>query len=145
MRILTLISSCLLCSLSACTSQPYTRLKSPDISGNIHIDGQAAQRIAVYLSLSGGDKLCARAVQHVYSDEQGFFFFDSIKEKMDYTPLMTHYLDEWVLCADIQGVRRTLMDGNRYGMGSVTQKINLQCSFDSQSANTEPCRPVLGE
>jgi hypothetical protein len=143
MRTLLLVS-CLL-GITACTTTPYTRYKSPDISGQITIDNQPATSVAVYLSISGGDDVCAHDVNHVYTDEQGFFFLESVKEHMDYTPLMTHYLDEWVLCADIKNVRRKLIDGNRYGMGSVTQKLNLQCAFDSQSANTEPCRPVLGE
>ena len=145
MRISLIICTCLLGCLSACTTTPYTRYKSPDISGHIKVDGQPAQSVPVYLSITGGDKNCSHNVQHVYTDEQGFFFLESIKEHMSYTPLMTHYLDEWVVCADIKGARRTLIDGNRYGMGSVTQKVNLSCQFDSQSANKEPCRPVLGD
>ena len=126
--------------LAACTTTPYTRHKSPNISGQIYVDQQAAENISVYLSAKASDTACHAVAQKTLTDNTGSFHFSSIKEEMSYTPLMTYYLDEWVVCADIRGQRTRLYSGNRYGMGSVSERISIECNFDPGLNADQACR-----
>lgn len=129
--------------LTACTTQPYVRYKTPDINGTLLVNESPAQGAAIYLSLDAGDVECKHVVQRTRTDEIGQFMLVAEKENMDYTPLMTHYLDEWTICADIQGVRRSLYGNNRYGMGSAPRAVTLDCRFNSQAKNDNPCQQPL--
>ena len=128
---------------TACTSTAYTRLKSPSISGEISIAGEAAQAIPVYLSIHSKDKHCLKFSSKTSTGPQGEFNFSSIKEHMSYTPLMTYYFDEWNLCAEIQGERVPLYSDNRYDMGSVTGAVNLRCKFEQGQYSAKNCSRVL--
>ncbi|HEX5637831.1 MAG TPA: hypothetical protein VFY78_12125 [Gammaproteobacteria bacterium] len=129
--------------VSACTSQPYVRFKTPNINGSLQINDAPAPGTLILLSLDAGDTECLRAVQRTRTDENSQFLLAAEKEHMDYTPLMTHYLDEWTICAEIQGVRRTLYSNNRYGMGSVSHGISLNCNFNTRAKNDNPCQQPL--
>jgi hypothetical protein len=125
--------------LAACTSSAYVRHKTPSISGNIRIAGEPAVDIPVYLSLKGGDTSCLNASAQTRTGPQGEFNLPGAKDHMSYTPLMTHYLDEWVVCADIDGQRVMLYADNRYGMGSVGGAVSLQCGFEKGQYSAEHC------
>jgi len=125
--------------LAACTSSAYIRFKTPPISGNISIAGTPAVGIPVYLSLHGDDKNCLKFISQTSTGLQGEFNLPIVKDHMSYTPLMTHYLDEWVVCADIDDQRVTLYAGNRYGMGSVSGSVNLNCVFEQGNYAPESC------
>lgn len=129
--------------IGACTTQPYVRYKTPNISGTLLVNDSPAQATPVFLSLDAGDSECKKFVQRTHTDESGQFMLPAEKEHMDYTPLMTHYLDEWTICAEIQGVRRALYGNNRYGMGSVPRNISLDCRFNTQMKNDNPCHQSL--
>lgn len=131
-----------LAMLVACTSTPYTRHRSPSISGNISIDGEAARGLAVYLSLRGGDSQCLQFSRKTSTGPQGEFNFSSVKEHMSYTPLMTHYLDEWSVCAEIDQQRVMLYSDNRYGMGSVISAVNLRCDFQQGRYSEKYCKKI---
>lgn len=131
--------------ISACTTQPYVRYKTPNINGILLVNELPAQATPIFLSLDAGDSECKQFVQRTHTDESGQFLLPAEKEHMDYTPLMTHYLDEWTICAEIQGVRRTLYGNNRYGMGSVPRNITLDCRFNTQTKNVDPCNQSLHE
>lgn len=128
--------------LGACTSSAYVRHKTPSISGNIRIAGEPAVDIPIYLSLKGGDKNCLNFSSQTRTGPQGEFSLTSAKDHMSYTPLMTYYLDEWVVCADIDGQRVNLYADNRYGMGSVSGAVNLQCTFERGQYSAEHCNRV---
>ena len=129
--------------ISACTTQPYVRYKTPNINGSLLINDAPAQGTLIFLSLDAGDTGCTHYVQRTRTDETGQFLLAAEKEHLDYTPLMTHYLDEWTICADIQSVRRTLYGNNRYGMGSVAHALTLNCQFNTQAKNDNPCQQAL--
>lgn len=128
-----------LSALTACTHTPFTRYKSPEISGHIVSQGSTAAGIHLYLSINSGDSHCARYISEAVSNDKGQFSIHAIKEKMDYTPLMTHYLDEWTLCADISGARTAIYSNNRYGMGSVITSINLLCDLKNVGVKKSAC------
>jgi hypothetical protein len=137
---------CFAVLISACTATPYTRYKTPNISGSIYIDQKIAIAIPVYLSINGDDKYCKNFIQKTTTDDNGTFSLTSVKEHMKYTPLMTHYLDEWIICADILNNRKKLYSDNRYGKGSVIQSVNLKCEINSAYAKKEVClKPLLLE
>ena len=126
-----------------CSSQPFVRYKSPTINGNLQINDSAASGTVILLSLDSRDTECRQAVQQVQADEQGGFSLLAEKQQMTHTPLMTHYLDEWNLCAEIQGNHHLLYSNNRYGMGSVTPSIRLRCYYPSRSKNENSCQVVI--
>lgn len=127
--------------VASCTTTPYVRHKTPKINGEIIINQQAASGIKVYLSTNGNDKQCLKALRWTTTDIYGRFSFETVKEHMSYTPLMTHYLDEWVICADIHGQRQQIHSGNRYGIGSVIESLDLRC--EAGTSTTITCRKVL--
>lgn len=137
--------SILLISLitSACTTQPYVRYKTPNINGVLIVNETPAQGAPVFLSLNAGDTECRQTVQRTRTDESGQFLLPAEKEHMDYTPLMTHYLDEWTICAEIDGVRHALYSNNRYGMGSAPRNISLNCRINTREKNDNPCQQPL--
>ena len=130
----------LLTLLASCTSTAYIRHKSPSISGTMSIAGEPARGIAVYLSLKGDDKQCLQFSQKTSTGLQGEFNFTSAKDHMSYTPLMTYYLDEWSVCAEIDGQRVMLYSDNRYGMGSVSGAVNLRCRFEQGQYSAKNCK-----
>lgn len=129
--------------LTSCTTTPYTRHKSPNISGLIHINGQAAKGIQLFLTNDGDDILCRKHKLKTSTDPEGQFNFSSIKEKMAYTPLVTHYLDEWVVCIEHAGSRYKIYSDNRYGQGSVIESVNLKCDFINNNFNAGACSKPL--
>ena len=132
--------------ISACTTTPYTRHKTPNISGILYIDQQPAKGVPIYLSTNGNDKYCREFTQKTLTGLKGKFSISSVKEQMNYTPLMTYYLDEWTICADISGSRKTLYSDNRYGKGSVTGSVHLKCNIDKSHFKKEVCnKPFLSE
>ena len=132
--------------VSACTTTPYTRHKTPNISGVLYINQQVAKGIPIYLSINGNDEYCRKFIRKTSTGPHGEFSISSIKEHMNYTPLMTHYLDEWTICADISGSRKTLYSDNRYGKGSVIQSVNLKCEISNSYSKKEVCsKPFLSE
>ena len=126
-------------SLIACTPVPFTRHKSPNITGVIYSNHSPAKGINLYLSIKGDDKYCSKFIAETITNDNGEFSIPSIKEKMDYTPLMTHYLDEWTLCVDIAGVRQALYSNNRYGQGSVIASVNLECDLKRVNKQGAAC------
>ena len=128
--------------ISACTTTPYTRHKSPNISGSITINGEKTAGIPIYLSLDSNDQHCMKIHSRTITSPTGEFRLPSVKEQMSYTPLMTHYLDEWVVCADINNQRIMLYTDNRYGMGSVISAVHLRCDFDSSLLTAKSCKKV---
>jgi hypothetical protein len=134
---------CLSIISGACTTQPYLRFKTPNINGTLLVNNSPAQGTLILLSLDSGDIECTHFVQRIRTDEAGQFVLPAEKEPQDYTIQMTHYFDEWTICADIQGVRRMLYSNNRYGMGSVAHAITLNCQFNTQAKNDNPCQQPL--
>lgn len=116
--------------LAACTTTPYTRHMTPGVQGKIFIDGKPASGIPIFLSSGGDDEHCLKYSSKTTTDLQGEFNLPSLKESLPYTPLMTHYLDEWVVCAEIDGQRVKLYADNRYGMGSVIGSVTVRCRFE---------------
>ncbi len=132
--------------VSACTTTPYTRHKTPHISGTLYVNQKAAKDIPIYLSIKENDKYCRNPIQKTSTDSNGKFSLSSIKEKMSYTPLMTYYFDEWTLCAEVSGNRKTLYSDNRYEKGSVIQSINLKCEINNTYSRKKVCdKPLLSE
>jgi hypothetical protein len=133
----------LLCSiLISCTSSAFVRQQTPVIHGEIYVAGEPAIGVRVYLSRDGSDSLCLKHSQSTHTGPQGEFSLPAIKNHMSYTPLMTHYLDEWVVCAEFDGQRIMLYSDNRYGMGSVTDSVQLRCRFDNGQYAAEYCNRV---
>lgn len=130
-------------SLIGCTSVPFTRHKSPNIHGVIYSNHISAAGIDLYLSIKGGDKYCSKFIAKATTDDKGDFTILSIKEKMDYTPLMTYYLDEWSLCVDVAGTRKLIYSNNRYGKGSVITSVNLTCELKKINTQNTPCNVPL--
>ncbi len=125
--------------LSACTSTPYTRHKSPKISGSISFNGTATPGVSILLSLDGSDTQCLKPKTRTVTGPNGEFVINSIKDELSYTPLMTHYLDEWVLCAEHKGQRGKIYSDNRYGMGSVISSVHIRCDFETNHINATYC------
>lgn len=138
------LTACLFAlSVTACTPSAYTRYRSPTINGQINISGAPASGIPVYLSIEGKDQNCSKALLHDTTDQDGRFNIRAAREEMSYTPLMTYYLDEWNLCADVSGQRVLLYSDNRYGMGSVNGSVNIVCEFEPGHFSTKNCRRGL--
>jgi len=129
--------------LVACTSSPFIRHKSPNIIGTIHSNNEPVKGIHLYLSIASNDKHCSKFIAQSVTDDKGKFSITSIKEKMDYTPLMTHYLDEWTLCVDVAGIRQAIYSNNRYGQGSVITSVNLECDLKNLNRQSPPCNVPL--
>ena len=127
----------------ACSTQPTVRYKTPTIHGSLQVNGSATSNTSIFLSLDASDSECRRFVQQIQTNEQGQFTLRAEKEPMDYAPLVQHYLDEWTICAEVQGVRRLLYSNNRYGMDTGAKSITLTCHIPSQSKNESPCRQAL--
>jgi hypothetical protein len=138
-----LILSIIILNLTACTPVPFTRHKSPSINGVIHSDNIPARGIELYLSIKGDDRYCSKFIAKTTTNDRGEFSIPSIKEKIDYTPLMTHYLDEWSLCVDTSGVRQVIYSNNRYGKGSVIASVNLNCDLKEIGRKASPCNNPL--
>ena len=135
--LLTAISALL---ITACTTTPYTRYKSPKISGHISINGKAAGNIPIYLSADSKDKNCFKVKTKTQTSSDGHFVLASLKEQMNYTPLLTYYLDEWNVCAEIDGKRLLIYSDNRYATGSVTSSAHIECRFDDALFAVKACR-----
>lgn len=127
--------------VSAC-STPSIRHKSPTISGIILIGGEAAAGIPVFISIHSSDQGCYRPAHRTITGLDGTFHLPSVKEHLPYTPVMTYYLDEWIICADINDQRQTIMTGNHYGQSSVPSPANIICESSSISAKLV-CKPKL--
>ncbi|MDH5766281.1 MAG: hypothetical protein OEZ38_09720 [Gammaproteobacteria bacterium] len=119
-------------SLTACSSIPYNRLKTPGISGTISINNEAAQGLEVYLSTRGDDKLCYRTGATTRTGPEGEFNFLALKEQMTHEPIARHFLDEWNICTEYKSQRIPLHSGNRYGIGSVNELLTLRCELNQK-------------
>ncbi|MCW8956350.1 MAG: hypothetical protein OQL09_05660 [Gammaproteobacteria bacterium] len=124
---------------SACTSTPYNRGLTPSISGVLNINSEPKADITLYLSRDSKDTSCSKAVKSTTTNEQGQFHFAAIKEQMTYTPLMTYYLNEWVICAEIYGTKQMIYSDNSYAQGSVTSSLNLICDSHSKFSKQIRC------
>jgi len=129
-------------NLIACTPAPFTRHKSPNIHGIILSNHIPANGIELYLSIDGDDKYCSKFIAKTVTDDKGDFSISSIKEKMDYTPLMTYYLDEWNLCATVAGTRQLIYSNNRYDKGGAIASVNLECDL-KKIGKQAPCNVPL--
>lgn len=127
--------------ISAC-STPSIRHKTPAITGIILIDGEAKAGIPVFISIHSSDQGCYRPTHRTITGVDGKFHLPSVKEHLPYTPVMTYYLDEWIICADINGQRQTIMTGNHYGQASVPSPANIICESSSISSKLV-CKPML--
>lgn len=132
-------------SLMACTSTPFIRHRSPGISGTLYSNNLPAKNIQLYLSISDGDKHCSQYIVKTETNERGYFSISSVKEKMSYTPLFTHYFDEWILCVDRNGTRQAVYSNNRYGQGSVMTSVSLICDLKNIGRKQPPCNTPLPE
>ncbi|MDH5471478.1 MAG: hypothetical protein OEY87_03175 [Gammaproteobacteria bacterium] len=119
--------------ITACASTPYTRLKTPAISGTISINNQAAQGLPVYLSIKGDDSQCFKIATEVVTGPDGEFHIKTIKEQLPHAPIMKYYLDEWNICTQYKDQRINLYSGNRYGTGSVNASLNLRCELSKST------------
>ncbi len=137
-----LVSSVITLNLTACTPVAFTRHKSPNIHGIILSNHIPAKGIELYLSIKGSDKYCSKFIAKTITDDKGDFSILPIKEEMDYTPLMTYYLDEWNLCANVAGTKQLIYSNNRYGKGSVITSVNLKCDLN-KIGKQAPCNVPL--
>ena len=137
------LTSIIIFSLTSCAPVPFTRHKSPTISGTLISNNEPAKGIHLYLSIIGDDQSCAKYLSKTITNDRGQFSISSIKEKMDYTPLMTHYLDEWTLCIDRSGARQAIYSNNRYGKGRAIASVNLECDLDKINQQGSACRKPL--
>lgn len=129
---------------ASCSTQPYVRYKSPAINGKLLINEIAASNIPVFLSLDASDTECAQFTQRSTTNDLGRFLLPAEKQQMSYTPLMTYYLDEWTVCAEINGERRLIYSNNHYGMSGTPHAIRLSCHIPSKN-NQSPCQQTLDE
>jgi len=118
------------CLLAACAATPYSRLKSPSISGTITGNETPLQGLPVYLSIKGDDKLCFKPIAESLTGTKGEFHFVAAREQLPRPPVMKHYLDEWNICTKHNNQRINLYSGNRYGTGSVSLSLNLKCELN---------------
>lgn len=125
---------------SACTSTPYSRGLTPTIDGTLNINSEAKSGINLYLSLDSKDLSCNKHIKTTITNEQGQFHFTAIKQQMTYTPLMTYYLNEWVICAELHNSKQMIYSDNYYGQGSVTGTLNLICDSHSKLSKQITCR-----
>jgi len=125
---------------SACTSTPYNRGLTPTIDGTLNINSAAKSGIKLYLSLDSKDRNCKKHIKTTVTNEQGQFHFAAIKQQMTYTPLMTYYLNEWVICAELHDSKQMIYSDNYYGQGSVTGTFNLICDSHSKLSKQITCR-----
>ena len=135
-----LLTLCLITLISACTTTPYSRGKTPAINGILNINSEPKAGINLYLSLDSKDRNCNKAIQTTVSNQQGEFHFTAIKEQMAYTPLMTYYLNEWLICAEIYGSKQMIYSDNYYGQGSVSGTVDLICDNHSKLSKQLTCR-----
>jgi hypothetical protein len=142
-RLLKLFLGVITINFVACVAAPFTRHKTPDISGTILSNNIAAEGVQLYLSTTGGDKHCSRYTSQTLTNDQGRFSFTSIRENMDSTPLMTHYFDEWTLCVGIAGTRQAIYTNNRYGQGSVIAAVHLNCELNKINRKGSACHQPL--
>jgi len=140
MNSLPLLTLPLIALVSACTSTPYSRVLAPPINGVLFINSEPKPGINLYLSLDSKDISCNKHVKKTISDEQGQFYFASIKEQMSYTPVMTYYLNEWVICADIYGSKQMIYSDNYYGQERMTESFNLTCDSHGKLSKQITCR-----
>jgi len=139
MKLLSIFNLSLIGLITACTSTPYTRGLTPAINGVLNINSQPRAGIDLYLSRDSKDLNCSKAAKTTVTDEQGQFHFDAIKEQMNYTPLMTYYLNEWVICAELHGSKQVIYTDNNYAQGSVMGTINLICDSHSKLSKQIKC------
>ena len=121
--------------LAACASAPYSRLKTPSISGTITSNDASIQGLPVYLSIKGNDSLCFKAIAESSTGVNGHFHFIAAREQLPHPPVMKYYLDEWNLCTLHNNQRINLYSGNRYGMGSVNLSVNLKCELNKTTSS----------
>ena len=131
--VFNLILACSL--LTACASTPYSRLKTPSISGIITSSDQAVQALPVYLSIKGSDTLCFKAIAESSTGINGEFHFVAVREQLPRPPVMKYYLDEWNICSRHNNQRIHLYSGNHYGTGSVNISMKLKCELNKPTLN----------
>ena len=137
------VAAALAMLINGCTTRPSVRHLSPGISGHIYLDNQPARGVPIYLSLKGGDSYCTKASFKTSSGPDGEFHIPSQKQQLSYTPIMTHYFDEWFVCADIKGERQPLYSDNRYGIGGVVGTVNIRCELGAGSNPNRTCRKIF--
>lgn len=125
---------------SACTSTPYRRGLTPTINGVLNINSEPKPGITLYLSRDSKDHSCNKYVKTSVTNDQGQFHFAALKEQMSYTPLMTYYLNEWVICAELYDSKQMIYSDNYYGQASVTGSLNLICDSHSKFTKQITCR-----
>lgn len=128
---LTLLS---LFALAACTPTASVRHLSPTISGKVTRDDAPAADVHLLLSIKSHDTSCVSPAQETRTNVYGEFNFPSVKKKLDYTPLMEHYLDEWHICIQQGDITYPVYSNNRYGQGSVLQSVRLECTLSGTPA-----------
>jgi len=121
--------------LTACASTPYSRLKTPSISGSITSNNKSIQGLPVYLSIKGEDSLCFKPVAESLTGLNGEFNFIAAKERLARPPVMQYYLDEWNICTQHNNQRINLHSGNRYDTGSVNLSLKLKCELNKSTLN----------
>ena len=121
--------------LTACATTPYSRLKTPSISGVITDNNQPVHGLSVYLSIKGEDKLCFKAVAESLTNTDGEFHLAAAREQLPRPPVMKYYLDEWNICTRYNNQRINLYSGNRYDTGSVNLSLNLKCELNKTTLN----------
>jgi len=97
----------------------------------------------IYLSIKAGDTNCLSVASSTSTAADGTFHISSLKEQMNYTPVMTYYLNDWNLCAEIKGQRRALYSDNHYGIGSVQKTVTLNCKFTAGRYHARSCSQSL--
>jgi|GEM_PF-3122617 len=133
--------------LAACTPTASVRYLSPTISGKITQADTPAVDVTVKLSVKHNDKTCLSTALETRTNTYGEFNLVSVKKKLDYTPLMEHYLDEWNICIVNGGTSYPVYSNNRYGQGSVNQDLQLQCNIPASPDEAPVCkvRTIAGE
>lgn len=140
MHPLPVLTLFLITLISACTSTPYSRSLTPTIDGVLIINSEPKPGINLYLSLDSKDISCVKQVKTTISNEQGQFRFTAMKKQMTYTPHMTYYLNEWVICADIYGAKQMIYTDNYYGQESKLDSIMLICDSHGKLSKQITCR-----
>jgi len=115
--------------LQACSFGSHTRSKSPHFSGQLHFNNTAIVNAKIMLSIAPDDKYCLQAKTFTTTNNQGKFNLNAISEKHTYIPFADQQLDQWTLCAKYKDNTYSLYTNNRYGSGSVSGSVVLQCNL----------------
>jgi|GEM_PF-7067217 len=137
----SLILTALIVLIQGCGLSQQTHNVSPYFDGVLKMNALPLGNTKILLSTEEKDSQCFKAAQTAFTDSNGRFSLQPVKESYRYIPFMNYEFKQWTLCAIHNDQRYTLYRNNSYSTQHINESIILDC--DLSKPLDRLCRPRL--